>query len=68
MKNGSTYPGEGYEDRVSLTEGGFKDGDLSLTITGVQQTDAGLYRCFVQDESTEGYPHAYVIHVNGKTE
>ncbi|KAI7795384.1 hypothetical protein IRJ41_018513 [Triplophysa rosa] len=63
MKNGSTYPGEGYENRISLTEGGFKYGDLSLTITAVQQTDAGLYRCFVQDESTKGDPHAYMIHV-----
>ncbi|KAA0707963.1 hypothetical protein E1301_Tti023961 [Triplophysa tibetana] len=64
MKNGSTFPGEGYENRISLTEGGFKHGDLSLTLTSVQQTDAGLYRCFVQYESTKGDPHAYMIHVD----
>ncbi len=65
--NGATNPGDGYEDRVSLTEDGFRDGDVSLTITGVQKRDAGLYRCFVHDENTKGYPHAYMLHVNGKT-
>ncbi len=66
-ENGATNPGDGYEDRVSLTEDGFRDGDVSLTITGVQKRDAGLYRCFVHDENTKGYPHAYMLHVNGKT-
>ncbi|XP_016395670.1 uncharacterized protein LOC107729602, partial [Sinocyclocheilus rhinocerous] len=61
--NRATNPGLGYEDRVSLTEDGFRDGDLSLTITEVQQTDAGLYRCFVRDETAKGYPHAYMLHV-----
>ncbi|XP_052413776.1 uncharacterized protein LOC127958814 isoform X13 [Carassius gibelio] len=58
-----SIPGLGYEERVSLTEDGFRDGDVSLTITGVHQTDAGLYRCFVQDETDRGYPHAYMLHV-----
>ncbi|XP_052454685.1 uncharacterized protein LOC128014938 [Carassius gibelio] len=58
-----SIPGLGYEERVSLTEDGFRDGDVSLTITGVHQTDAGLYRCFVRDETAKGYPHAYMLHV-----
>ncbi|KTF75761.1 hypothetical protein cypCar_00042538 [Cyprinus carpio] len=60
---GAPIPGLGYEERVSLTEDGDRDGDVSLTITGVQQTDAGLYRCFVRDETAKGYPHAYMLHV-----
>ncbi|XP_058633649.1 uncharacterized protein LOC131541731 isoform X2 [Onychostoma macrolepis] len=62
-ENGATNPG--YEERVSLTDDGFRDGDVSLTITGVQKRDAGLYRCFVQEGNTQGYPHAYMLHVNG---
>ncbi len=65
--NGNTNPGDGYEDRVSLTEDGFRDGDVSLTITGVQKRDAGLYRCFVQEKNIKGYPHAYMLHVNGNS-
>ncbi|XP_042613163.1 uncharacterized protein LOC109057808 [Cyprinus carpio] len=64
---GAPIPGLGYEERVSLTEDGDRDGDVSLTITGVQQTDAGLYRCFVRDETAKGYPHAYMLHVISKT-
>ncbi len=65
--NGATNTGNGSEDRVSLTDDGFRDGDVSLTITDVQKRDAGLYRCFVHDETAKGYPHAYMLHVNGKT-
>ncbi|KAL1273554.1 hypothetical protein QQF64_026368 [Cirrhinus molitorella] len=61
--NGATKPGYVYEGRVSLPDDGFRDGDVSLTITGVQRTDAGLYRCFLHDETIEGYPHAYMLHV-----
>ncbi|KAL1273555.1 hypothetical protein QQF64_026369 [Cirrhinus molitorella] len=61
--NGATKPGDGYEGRVSLTDDGFKDGDVSLTISGVRQTDAGIYRCFLNDETIEGDPHAYILHV-----
>ncbi|XP_042579247.1 uncharacterized protein LOC122137327 isoform X2 [Cyprinus carpio] len=61
---GATIPGLGYEERVSLTEDGYRDGDVSLTITGVHQTDAGLYRCFVRDETDRGYPHAYMLLVS----
>lgn len=66
-KEGSVNPGTGYEGRVSLEKNCFKTGDLSLTITEVRKTDDGLYRCFVDDETTKGYPHAHRLHVNGKT-
>ncbi|ROK87122.1 hypothetical protein DPX16_10262 [Anabarilius grahami] len=65
-KDGTIIPGKGYEGRVSLEKNCLKTGDLSLTITGVHKTDAGLYRCFVHDETTKGYPHTYLLHVNEK--
>ncbi|XP_051577562.1 uncharacterized protein LOC127454414 [Myxocyprinus asiaticus] len=55
-----------FESRVSVEEDCFKNADLSLTITGVCKTDAGLYRCFANDEAIKGYPHAYMLYVNGK--
>ncbi|XP_073731961.1 polymeric immunoglobulin receptor-like [Misgurnus anguillicaudatus] len=63
IKDGHTNLGEGYEGRVSLTNDGFKYGDLSLTLTEVQKSDAGLYRCFVDNQNTKGYPHIYKLHV-----
>lgn len=67
-KGGTITPGKAYEGRVSLEKNCFKTGDLSLTITGVCMKDAGLYRCFVDDETAKGYPHTYLLHVKGKTE
>ncbi|XP_051574232.1 uncharacterized protein LOC127452643 isoform X2 [Myxocyprinus asiaticus] len=64
--NGFTVHGKGFESRVSLKDGCFKNGDLSLTMTGIRKTDAGLYRCFVNDETTKGYPHTYMLYVNEK--
>lgn len=67
-KYGSINLGKAFEGRVSLEKNCFKTGNFSLTITGVRKTDAGIYRCFVDDETTKGYPHAYVLtDVNGKT-
>lgn len=63
LKDGHTNLGEDYKGRVSLTNYGFKYGDLSLTLTEVQKSDAGLYRCFVDNEKTKGYPHIYKLHV-----
>ncbi|XP_016411678.1 uncharacterized protein LOC107743079 [Sinocyclocheilus rhinocerous] len=65
--NGATNPGIGYEDRVLLTEDGFRDGDVSLTITGVQKRDEGFYRCFVDEENIKGNPHAYMLHVSERS-
>ncbi|XP_073703237.1 uncharacterized protein [Garra rufa] len=63
--NGSMNLREGYEGRASLKKDCFKTGDLSLTITGVRKADAGIYRCFVDDETVKGDPHASVLDVNG---
>ncbi|XP_048008515.1 uncharacterized protein LOC125243156 isoform X2 [Megalobrama amblycephala] len=65
-KDGTIIPGKGYEGRVSLEKNCLKTGDLSLTITGVCKTDAGLYQCFVNDETTKGDPQACLLHVKEK--
>ncbi|XP_016342354.1 uncharacterized protein LOC107688999 isoform X2 [Sinocyclocheilus anshuiensis] len=64
--DGSVNPGKGYEGRASLEKNGFKTGDFSLTIPNVSKADAGIYRCFVDDETAKGNPHAYLLHVNEK--
>lgn len=66
-KDGTIIPGKGYERRVSLEKNCLKTGNLSLTITEVRKTDAGLYLCLTDDETTKGYPHTYLLHVNGKS-
>ncbi|XP_051721787.1 uncharacterized protein LOC127497396 isoform X2 [Ctenopharyngodon idella] len=65
-KDGTIIPGKGYERRVSLEKNCLKTGNLSLTITEVRKTDAGLYLCLTDDETTKGYPHTYLLHVNEK--
>lgn len=64
---GSMNPSKDYKRRASLENNCFKTGDLSLTIARVRKEDTGIYRCFVGDGTTKGNPHAYVLHVNGKT-
>lgn len=66
MMDGSVNPGKGYEGRASLEKTCFKTGDFSLTICNVRQADAGVYRCFVDDETIKGYPHAYELEVYEK--
>lgn len=65
--NGSTAIDKVFQNRVSLKEGAFKDGNLSLTLLDVSGKDVGLYLCRVNDETAEGYPYAHMLHVNGKT-
>lgn len=65
-KDGSVNHGKGYEGRASLEKNCFKSGDFSLTILNVSKADAGIYRCFEDDETAKGNPHAYVLHVNEK--
>lgn len=45
---------------------GFLDGDLSLHLSSVQQSDAGLYQCLIHDESQEGEPRAVLLQVKGQ--
>ncbi|XP_073667830.1 uncharacterized protein [Paramisgurnus dabryanus] len=62
-KNGTTSIDEGFKDRGSLNKGCFEDGNCSLTVFYVREVDAGLYRCFSDDESEKGDPHAYMLFV-----
>ncbi|XP_036415430.1 uncharacterized protein LOC118799583 [Colossoma macropomum] len=55
--------GEGFEDRFFLSQEAFPDGDLSLHITSVRHSDAGLYLCSIHDEFREGEPRAVLLKV-----
>uniref|UniRef100_A0A667ZHX9 Ig-like domain-containing protein n=1 Tax=Myripristis murdjan TaxID=586833 RepID=A0A667ZHX9_9TELE len=35
-----------FQGRVSVSAGGYRDGDLSLVLRGARKTDQGVYRCF----------------------
>lgn len=63
---GSVNVSKGFERRASLEKDCFKTGSLSLTITSVHKADAGIYRCFVDDETVKGNSHAYLLQVNEK--
>lgn len=65
--NGLPIIDKGFQNRVLLKEGAFKDGNLSLILLDARREDAGLYRCLVNDETAEGYPYVQMLHVNGKT-
>lgn len=58
--------GEGFEGQLVLSKEAFQDGDLSLHISSVQQSDAGLYLCSFHDESREGEPRAVLLKVEGE--
>ncbi|KAI4905511.1 hypothetical protein NFI96_016524, partial [Prochilodus magdalenae] len=64
--SGTVTTGEGLENRFSLSQEAFLDGDLSLHITSVQQSDAGLYLCSIHDEFREGDPRAVLLKVEGE--
>lgn len=44
----------------------FQDGDLSLYISSVRLSDAGLYQCLIHDESQDGEPQAVLLKVESK--
>ncbi|XP_056331017.1 uncharacterized protein LOC130243017 isoform X2 [Danio aesculapii] len=67
-KGGLITPGKGFEGRVSLEKDSFRTGDFSLTITNLRSADEGVYRCFVDQETTKGYPHTYKLDVNKNPE
>ncbi|XP_035376492.1 uncharacterized protein LOC118240385 [Electrophorus electricus] len=67
-KTGTVTHGRGYEERCMLSKG-FADGDLSLHIGSVSESDEGIYRCTIHDESWEGEPRAVLLKVeNNKTD
>ncbi|KAM9462107.1 neural cell adhesion molecule 2-like [Clarias gariepinus] len=53
------------EARFMLSAEDFPHGDLSLHISSVQLSDAGLYQCLIHDESREGEPRAVSLKVEG---
>ncbi|KAL7843590.1 hypothetical protein AOLI_G00251020 [Acnodon oligacanthus] len=55
--------GEGFEDRFALSKEAFLDGKLSLHITSVRLSDAGLYLCSIHEEFREGEPRAVLLKV-----
>lgn len=65
-KDGLLTPGKGFEGRVSVKKDSSRTGNFSLTITDLRSTDGGVYRCFVDQETTKGYPHTYKLDVDKK--
>ncbi|XP_076851738.1 uncharacterized protein LOC143503277 [Brachyhypopomus gauderio] len=53
--------GRDFKDRFKMTPEGFEDGNLTLLITSVHASDAGLYQCTIHDESREGEPPAVLL-------
>ncbi|KAG7324806.1 hypothetical protein KOW79_011122 [Hemibagrus wyckioides] len=53
------------ESRFTMSVEGFLDGDLSLHISPVHPSDAGLYQCLIHDESQDGEPGAVLLKVEG---
>ncbi|XP_053094724.1 uncharacterized protein LOC117598680 [Pangasianodon hypophthalmus] len=64
--NRSVTTDEASESRFLMSVEGFLDGDLSLHISSVHLSDAGLYRCLIRDESQDGEPRAVLLKVEGK--
>lgn len=52
LAHGQMEFGAGFEGRVSVSKEDYNKGDLSLTIHDVRASDAGLYRCFAQNEKS----------------
>ena len=61
----NTTFGPGFIDRTSVTRDGYREGDLSLTFTGVRSSDQGTYLCFFNRDSDPGYPHGVTLTVKG---
>ncbi|KAG9260582.1 hypothetical protein AMEX_G26857 [Astyanax mexicanus] len=60
-ENGHVTRGKGFEDGFWVSSEAFKNGDLSLHISSVRQSDAGLYVCTIHGESTDGEPRAVLL-------
>ncbi|XP_022538495.2 uncharacterized protein LOC103040276 [Astyanax mexicanus] len=60
-ENGDVTRGKGFEDGFFVSPEAFQDGDLSLHISSVRQSDAGLYVCKIHGESTDGEPRAVLL-------
>lgn len=49
-----------YEGRTSLSSDKLNHGDVSLTLSKVQLSDEGLYRCFIPQLGQRSYVHLIV--------
>lgn len=65
-ENRSVTTEEATAGRFMMSVEGFLDGDLSLNISSVHQSDAGIYQCLINDETQEGEPRAVLLKVVGK--
>lgn len=57
--------GPGFEGHGFITASQYKNGDLSLTIPKVQQSDGGIYRCRHRHEEP-GQPEAVDLRISGE--
>ncbi|XP_060795227.1 cell surface A33 antigen-like [Neoarius graeffei] len=64
--NRSVTTAEASESRLMMSRKGFRDGCLSLHISSVHLSDAGLYQCLLHDESQDGDPEAVLLKVEGR--
>ncbi|XP_060795221.1 uncharacterized protein LOC132897941 isoform X2 [Neoarius graeffei] len=64
--NRSVMTAEASESRLMMSTKGFLDGCLSLHISSVHLSDAGLYQCLLHDESQDGDPEAVLLKVEGR--
>lgn len=64
--NRSVTTDEASESRFMMSVESFLGGDLSLHISSVHLSDAGLYQCLLHDESQDGEPRAVLLTVEGK--
>ncbi|XP_060795229.1 uncharacterized protein LOC132897946 isoform X1 [Neoarius graeffei] len=64
--NRSVTTTEASERRLMMSIKGFLDGCLSLHISSVHLSDAGLYQCLLHDESQDRDPKGVLLKVEGR--
>ncbi|MCJ8747596.1 hypothetical protein PDJAM_G00155390 [Pangasius djambal] len=63
LQKGKMSYGPGFEGRGFITASQYKNGDMSLTIPKVQQSDGGVYRCTHRHEE-RGQPEAVTLSIS----
>ncbi|KAK3510199.1 hypothetical protein QTP70_027763, partial [Hemibagrus guttatus] len=67
LKQGKMSYGPGFEGRALITASQYKNGNLSLTILKVQQSDTGIYSCKHRHEEP-GQPEAVTLRIRESSE